>query len=80
MRSVRIAKQCERDDDSHGNWGTCEEGAEVTTDMCEHYSFPYYRDRLAATGEFLHFLMIIVVAGMRTAAVLVLMTVFLLAL
>ena len=44
--------ECERDDDSHGNWGTCEEGAEETTQMCEYYSFLYYRDRLAATGEF----------------------------
>jgi hypothetical protein len=44
--------ECERDDDSHGYWATCEEGAEEITQMCEYYSFLYYRDRLAATGEF----------------------------
>lgn len=45
-------RECERADDSHGHWGTCEEGAAQTTNMCEYYSFLYYRDRLAATGEF----------------------------
>ena len=46
-------RECERADDSHGYWGTCEQARAQTTNMCEYYSFPYYRDRLAATGEFL---------------------------
>ena len=44
--------ECERADDSHGHWGSCTEGASDTPDMCEYYSFLYYRDRLAATNEF----------------------------
>ena len=44
---------CLRDNNEHGHWTSCSETSPPSVaDMCEYYSFLYFRDRLPGTSAF----------------------------